>query len=98
MISLALRFLPLILSQADEVSHAVNARCGNLRKNPIRRMLNLSWPLLRKTFQTAENITMAMEARCYSEDRTDPEFHGSGKEFLVAGFALALSAGLILLG
>lgn len=97
MISLALRFLPLILNQAAEVSHAVNARCGNLRKNPVRRMLNLSWPLLKKTFLSAENLTLAMEARCYSEDRTDPEFHQSGKEILVAVSGLVFCAAIVLI-
>lgn len=98
MISLALRFLPLIFYQAAEVSHAVNARCGDLRKNPVQRIIHLSWPLLKKTCQTAENLTLAMEARCYCEDRTDPEFQQSGKEARVLILGLAFSAGLILLG
>ncbi|WP_022664397.1 energy-coupling factor transporter transmembrane component T family protein [Desulfospira joergensenii] len=95
MISLALRFLPLILNQAAEVSHAVNARCGNLRKNPVQRMIHLTWPLLKKNFKSAEDLTLAMEARCYCENRTDPEFHRSGKEGTAMLFALVFCAVLV---
>ncbi len=96
MISLALRFFPLILHQAMEISHAVNARCGNLEKNPVKRMVHLTWPLLKKVFSSADNLSLAMEARCYCEDRSDPEFSQSGKEGWVSALALVFSAGLIL--
>ncbi len=97
MIGLSLRFIPLILNQAAQVSQAVNARCGHLRKNPARRIFLLSWPLLKKTFQSAENISLAMDARCYADDRTDPQFCPNGKEGLVLGAALVFCAGILLL-
>ncbi|MBU3954541.1 MAG: energy-coupling factor transporter transmembrane protein EcfT [Proteobacteria bacterium] len=80
MISLALRFFPLILQQANETANAIDARCGNLQKNPIKRFVRLTLPLLKKTFLSADHLILAMEARCYGEDRTDPEFEPSGKE------------------
>jgi energy-coupling factor transporter transmembrane protein EcfT len=87
MISLALRFLPTILKQAKETSNAIHARCGNLEKNPIKRFIRLTLPLLKKTFLSADHLILAMEARCYCEDRTDPEFEPSGREsiFIIAG-------------
>lgn len=92
MISLFLRFLPLILTQGRQVSDAVNARCGNLNKNPVRRIRYLVLPLLKKTFQAADSLCLAMDARCYSEDRTDPVFKTGGKEmvFLMSGLCLCL--------
>lgn len=80
MISLALRFLPLLIQQAQETSNAICARCGNLEKNPVKRFVRLTLPLLKKTFLSADHLILAMEARCYCEDRTDPEFKPSGKE------------------
>ncbi len=78
--------LPLILQQAEETRNAVNSRCGNLEKNPVKRFSHLTLPLLKKTFLSADHLIHAMEARCYSEDRTNPEFEPSGKEtiFIIA--------------
>lgn len=86
MISLALGFLPLILQQAEETRNAIHSRCGNLEKNPVKRFTRLTLPLLKKTFLSADHLILAMEARCYGEDRTDPEFEPSGKEtiFIIA--------------
>lgn len=95
MMGLALKFMPLILGNARDVSHAVNARCGNLRKNPVRRLIYRTWPLLKKTFQSADNLTLAMQARCYSENRAAPRFCSSGKEIPVMGVALLLSAAVL---
>ena len=92
MISLALGFLPLILKQLEETRNALKARCADRQRNPVTRTVNLCFPLLRKTFAAADHMTLAMESRCYSEDRTDPEFTGSGREtaFMVLVPALAL--------
>lgn len=96
MISLALRFLPLILSQARETADALRSRGGNLEKNPVKRFVRITLPLLKKTFLAADHLILAMEARCYDENRTDPEFNPSGKEgrFILASlvFWLGLAA------
>ncbi len=92
MISLALCFLPVILRQAEEVSDARNARCGHLQKNPVRKAMGLVLPLLKKTFLSADHLVLAMESRCYSDDRTDPEFNPSGREsaFLLGSIAASI--------
>ncbi|WP_321495979.1 energy-coupling factor transporter transmembrane component T [uncultured Desulfobacter sp.] len=95
MMGLALKFMPLILGNARDVSHAVDARCGNLRKNPVQRLVYRTWPLLKKTFQSADNLTLAMQARCYSENRTAPRFYSNGKEVPVMVGALVLSAAIL---
>ncbi|MCG8552823.1 MAG: energy-coupling factor transporter transmembrane protein EcfT [Desulfobacterales bacterium] len=96
MAGLSLKFMPLILDNAREVNHAVNARCGNLRKNPVRRLIILSWPVLKKTFQSADDLGLAMQARCYSENRTAPRFLQNGKEGWVLILTLIFSAGMLL--
>jgi len=92
MVSLFLRFLPMILLQASEVSQAQRSRCSALEKNPIKQMLNLSTPLLRKTFQSADQMADAMAARCYSDDRTDPEFFTSTCDTAALGVCLLIMA------
>lgn len=92
MVSLFLRFLPMLIHQASEVSQAQRARCSTLQKNPIKQMLNLSIPILRKTFQSADQIADAMTARCYSDDRTDPEFFTSVYDNSALGFCLVVMA------
>ncbi len=88
MISLFLRFMPLILNQASEVSQAQQARCFHLEKNPVKRLVRLTVPLLKKTFQSADRMALAMEARSYSEKRTDPAFIRSGHEPLTLALCL----------
>jgi len=93
MISLALGFMPVIAKQAGQISDARKARCGDLQKNPVKKIIRLVLPLLRKTFLSADSLVIAMESRCYSDDRTDPEFTPSGKEiyFLFGSVVLSLS-------
>ncbi len=93
MISLSLGFMPVILKQAGQISDAQKARCGDLEKNPVKKIIRLVLPLLKKTFLSADSLVLAMESRCYSDDRTDSEFTPSGKEiyFLAAGFIISLT-------
>ncbi len=72
MISLIIRFIPVILEQAGETSDALRARGIENRKNPVYRMVKIGIPLMRRTFDCADKLVTAMEARCYSENRTDP--------------------------
>lgn len=97
MISLFLRFMPLILKQASEVSQAQQARCFHLEKNPIKRLVRLTVPLLKKTFQSADRLALAMESRSYSDERTDPAFIRSGREPLTLALCL-LVLGLSFMG
>ena len=95
MMGLSLKFMPLILDNARQVSWAVHARCGHLRKNPVKRLIHRTWPLLKKTFKTADDLTLAMQARCYSEQRTDCRFHPNGKEGWVVLAAIAFSTAVV---
>ena len=72
MMGLIVRFIPVILNQAKETAEAQRARCVEYRKNPLYRLVRLGVPLIRRTFEQADRLIVAMEARCYSENRTDP--------------------------
>ncbi len=72
MMSLIIRFVPVILDQAKETADAQRARGVENRKNPLYRLKKLLIPLMRRTFLSADKLAVAMEARCYSENRTDP--------------------------
>jgi energy-coupling factor transporter transmembrane protein EcfT len=73
MISLVVRFIPVITHQARETGEAQRARGIEARKNPVFRLTALAVPLMRRIFQDADELVIAMEARCYSEDRTGPD-------------------------
>ncbi len=83
MLSLVMRFVPLIFNQARETAEAQKARAIERRKNPIYRLKMLGIPLLRRTFENADNLIVAMEARCYSEKRTTPGRSAGFKDGIV---------------
>jgi energy-coupling factor transporter transmembrane protein EcfT len=94
MLSLVMRFIPVILNQARETTEAQKARCVENRKNPVYRIIKFAIPMIRCTFETAEELAVAMEARCYSENRTQPEFTARFRDWMV----LMVSVCLFLLG
>ncbi len=83
MMSLILRFIPEIVNQAKETLDAQKARGIENRKNPVYRLIKFAVPLIRRTFENADRLALAMEARCYSENRTDPELVSTQKDLLV---------------
>ncbi len=97
MISLSLRFLPMILNQARETNQAIQARCGSQQKNPVKRMTDLGLALMRKTILSADAMALSMEARCYSEVRTDPVLTLGPKDppAIAVGICLSLLSALV---
>jgi len=90
MLSLLIRFLPLILSQAKETAEAQKARGIELRKNPLYRVEKFAIPFLRKMFADADHLIVAMEARCYSENRTPPEFAAQKRDWIALGAVIGI--------
>jgi energy-coupling factor transporter transmembrane protein EcfT len=90
MMSLIMRFIPVILNQARETADAQRARGVENRKNPVYRLKKLGIPLMRRTFETAEKIAVAMEARCYSENRSDPELSANKRDWLALFMVICL--------
>jgi biotin transport system permease protein len=91
MLSLLMRFLPLILQEAKETGDAQRARCIENRKNPVYRFVKMAIPTLRRTFLRADDLILAMEARGYSENRTLPRFYSKKSDWTALVFAVSLS-------
>jgi energy-coupling factor transporter transmembrane protein EcfT len=72
MMGLILRFVPVIFDQAKETADAQKARGVENRKNPLYRLIKFGFPLMRRTFERADELAAAMEARAFSENRTEP--------------------------
>lgn len=82
MMGLTARFIPVILSQARETAEAQRARCVECRKNPLYRLRRLGAPLIRRTFEQADRLILAMQARCYSENRTEPALSATRADWM----------------
>jgi len=93
MMGLILRFVPVIFDQAAETVEAQNARCVQNRKNPVYRLIKLGFPLIRRTFERADGLVAAMEARGFTENRTDPDLVSQRRDWL----SLAVVVGLCVL-
>ena len=83
MMGLILRFVPVILNQARETAEAQKARGVENRKNPVYRLTKLGFPLLRRTFERTDDLVVAMEARCFTENRTDTELVAHKRDWLL---------------
>jgi energy-coupling factor transporter transmembrane protein EcfT len=90
MMSLIVRFIPVIFEQARETADAQRARGVESRKNPVYRIIKFAVPLIRRTFETADQLAVAMEARCYSENRTQPEFSARLRDWVVLMIGVCL--------
>ncbi|WP_281793347.1 energy-coupling factor transporter transmembrane component T family protein [Desulforhabdus amnigena] len=89
MMTLTLRFLPLILDQAEEVGMAGRSRLSNQRKNPILRAKYFVLPLFRRSLIRADELALALAARGYRED-LPVHLPGIPKGHLMALFLLLL--------
>ena len=73
MMSIALRFIPILLEETDKIMKAQIARGADFESgNLIKRAKALLVPLFISAFRRANDLAMAMEARCYrgGEGRT----------------------------
>lgn len=96
MLSLIVRFLPHILEQARETGDAQRARGIENRKNPFYRLIRFSIPVLRRTFLTADQLALAMDARCYSDDRTDAELVSDRSDWILMGTTVLICVCLLI--
>jgi len=69
MMSIALRFIPILMEETDKIMKAQIARGADFEsKNLIKKMKSLVpllVPLFISAFRRANDLAMAMEARCY---------------------------------
>ena len=69
MMSIALRFIPILIEEADKIMKAQMARGADFENGNImqkaKAMVPLLVPLFVSAFRRATDLAMAMEARCY---------------------------------
>ncbi len=76
MMAIALRFIPILLEETDKIMKAQIARGADLESGNIiqkaKAMIPILVPLFVSAFRRANDLAMAMEARCYhgGEGRT----------------------------
>lgn len=76
MMSIALRFIPILLEETDKIMKAQIARGADFENGNIlqraKNMIPILVPLFVSAFRRANDLAMAMEARCYrgGEGRT----------------------------
>jgi energy-coupling factor transporter transmembrane protein EcfT len=90
MIGLLIRFIPLIFLTIHDISDAQRARAIDLRKNPFYRMTKLTMGALRNIFVTADQLALAMEARCYQVNHTPLEWNTNAFDWVAFSVALLL--------
>ena len=104
MMSIALRFIPILLEETDKIMKAQMARgadfeSGNLIKR-AKAMVPLLVPLFVSAFRRAGELAMAMEARCYHGDEGRTKLNVlryQTRDYLVLAFYAALVAAVIVL-
>lgn len=76
MMTIALRFIPILLEETDKIMKAQMARGADFETGGLikkaRNMVPLLVPLFISSFRRADDLALAMEARCYKggEGRT----------------------------
>lgn len=96
MMTIALRFIPTLLEETDKIMKAQMARgadfeSGNLM-NRAKALIPLLVPLFISAFRRADELAMAMEARCYKggEGRTRMKVLKYTRLDLLGGFVLTI--------
>ena len=99
MMSIALHSIPILLEETDKIMKAQKARgvdfeSGNLLQR-ARSLVPLLVPLFLSAFRRAEELAMAMEARCYrgGEGRTRMKtLHTTRQDWIAVGISCMLFA------
>jgi len=105
MMSIALRFIPILMEETDKIMKAQLARCadfesGNLIKK-AKSLVPLLVPLFISAFRRANDLAMAMEARCYrgGEHRTKMKpLHYERRDYIAYLVVLCYLAAGVFLG
>lgn len=70
MMSIALRFIPILIEETDKIMKAQMARGADFENGnlitKVKNMVPLLVPLFVSAFRRADDLAMAMEARCYN--------------------------------
>lgn len=95
MMTIALRFIPTLLDETDKIMKAQQARgadfdTGNLIQK-AKALIPILVPLFISAFRRAEELALAMEARCYRGDENRTRMNVmkmKGSDYRAAGFTV----------
>lgn len=104
MMTIALRFIPTLMEEADKIRKAQIARgadfeSGNLI-NRAKSMIPILVPLFVSAFRRADELAMAMESRCYhgGEGRTRMRvLRFAAADAAASGVVIGMGAAIVLL-
>lgn len=103
MMTIALRFIPTLLEETDKIMKAQMARGADFESGNIiqraKALVPLLIPLFISAFRRAEELAMAMEARCYrgGTNRTRMKILKiKPRDYAAFAIVLVLAAGIIL--
>ncbi len=103
MMSIALRFIPILIEETDKIMKAQIARGADFESGNIfqkaKSMVPLLVPLFISAFRRADDLAMAMEARCYhgGDNRTKMKpLKYKKRDFAAYGILLGYLALMIL--
>ncbi|MBR0061745.1 MAG: energy-coupling factor transporter transmembrane protein EcfT [Selenomonadaceae bacterium] len=104
MMTIAIRFVPTLLEETDKIIKAQKSRgldfeSGGIVKR-LRAMVPILVPLFLSSFRRAEDLAMAMEARCYrgGEGRTHmKQLRLKNLDFCAAAVVILICAGVAVL-
>lgn len=102
MMTIALRFIPTLLDETDKIMKAQQARgadfdTGNLIQK-AKALIPILVPLFISAFRRAEELAMAMEARCYHGDEHRTRMNRmqmKSSDYRAAGLAAAYAVVII---
>jgi len=104
MMSIALRFIPTLIEEADTITNAQKARGADFETGKLtdraKALLPLLVPLFVSAFRRADELAIAMEARCYhgGEGRTRmKKLKMALRDVLTLVFSVVYLAGIIVL-
>jgi energy-coupling factor transport system permease protein len=102
MMSIALRFIPILMEETDKIMKAQMARGADFESGGLikraKSLIPLLVPLFVSAFRRANDLAMAMEARCYrgGEGRTKMKpLKYDGKDMLAYLVLILYAAGII---
>ena len=105
MMSIALRFIPILLEETDKIMKAQIARGADLESgNMIQKaksMIPILVPLFVSAFRRANDLAMAMEARCYrgGEGRTKMKpLHYQKRDYVAYIVVIVYVIAVVLIG
>ena len=104
MMSIALRFIPILLEETDKIMSAQKARGADFESGNIiqkaKALIPILVPLFISAFRRADELATAMECRCYHGGEGRTALHVlryQAADFVVLAAFVALAAGLIVL-